>query len=792
MVKPSCRPARLSAVLSSYVGVLVVATDVPHCDELDPPQPTEPQGVVVYASETPVVDGAHEAAWNPVAAVAAEQLLAGDSVGLTSSLGMSWRAAWDAQFLYIVATVLDDRMVDGESPDAWNDDSVEVFLDGAPLVGRGDYGRHDYHLLLRPGAAEPGVGPSSARDLGGFRFRAARHLSYGYVVELAVPWQRLGMAPRPGARLGIDVQVNDDDDGGEADRKLATYAETDGAPHDLTLLRTLALGESPTPGAELPWIARGPATDTVVEPDVWNVAHPRAIDQTLEGEATATRASPAHFRAVADARALHVLAEVEDESLHVDSRLPWHDDSIELHVRGAHGTRRALHYVFRFGDSRVRAGVDGRADERGVRFSSWSADGSLHYELELPWRALGMRPRTGDVLGLDVHVNDDDDGGPRDRKAAAFAEVDEAWRDTSLLGSFVLVAGDEARFEALGDVAGGDVASFVQDVSASGEVVVGYSRGEAGDQAVRHAPGEGLVSLGGGPSRAYGVSPHGKLVSGSVAEPSYEAGQAGGLFRPGAPFAPLLGAIFYPGGPQMFEVVVPYVVLDDARARGTCIQYGAYGEALGCRADAPFSVEVPLGSEVFAADAAGNWAGTRYPPSRYTPPFRSAATLNGATLAYPGPVPCIIPHDCSAEARAFSEGAALVVGTSRVPRRDADPFAPHPVLVPAAFLHAQAEGVVRLDDYAGDDGSGAHAIDAAGRVIGGFGTDALGEHAVVWVDRRPALLAELFALAGGMLPDGFVLRDVRALSHDGRTFVGNGENAAGAPEGYRIVLPAAP
>jgi hypothetical protein len=63
---------------------------------------------------------------------------------------------------------------------------------------------------------------------------------------------------------------------------------------------------------------------------------------------------------------------------------------------------------------------------------------------------------------------------------------------------------------------------------------------------------------------------------------------------------------------------------------------------------------------------------------------------------------------------------------------------------------------------------------------------------VIWVERVPMLLADLLSASGGALPAGFQLRDVRAISADGRTFAGNGTNAAGAPEAYRVVLPQAP
>jgi hypothetical protein len=57
-----------------------------------------------------------------------------------------------------------------------------------------------------------------------------------------VPWALLGSTPAAGERIGIDVQVNDDDDGAGRDRKLATFAESDDAWSAPRHLGTLALG----------------------------------------------------------------------------------------------------------------------------------------------------------------------------------------------------------------------------------------------------------------------------------------------------------------------------------------------------------------------------------------------------------------------------------------------------------------------------------------------------------------------------------------------------------------------
>jgi hypothetical protein len=51
----------------------------------------------------------------------------------------------------------------------------------------------------------------------------------GYCVEVKFPWSTLGAKPSAGAKLGLDIQVNDNDAGGKRKSKLAWHATEDKA-----------------------------------------------------------------------------------------------------------------------------------------------------------------------------------------------------------------------------------------------------------------------------------------------------------------------------------------------------------------------------------------------------------------------------------------------------------------------------------------------------------------------------------------------------------------------------------
>jgi hypothetical protein len=150
----------------------------------------------------------------------------------------SWAVMHDSEFLYVLVMVEDDGQRLGDGPQFWQDDSLEVFLDG-------DYGRatsygddDDYHVIIP--LLEPGTTRSpNANNIAGF---VAGPTSSGTSLDLQFTTGP-GIGPdgiqRPrfeqdiyefrielesanievGSPFGFELQVNDDDDGGPRDSK---------------------------------------------------------------------------------------------------------------------------------------------------------------------------------------------------------------------------------------------------------------------------------------------------------------------------------------------------------------------------------------------------------------------------------------------------------------------------------------------------------------------------------------------------------------------------------------------
>jgi len=132
-------------------------------------------------------------------------------------LSASLRSAWDDNYLYF-AVVITDNMLIADSTNVWDDDSIEIALDGA-LDGR-CCGNDDHQYIIAIDGRLADLGtliPANTLPMS----LTVRQVASGYRVEMAIPLLNLTGAPvMSGTVMGINLALNDDDDGGRRDKRL--------------------------------------------------------------------------------------------------------------------------------------------------------------------------------------------------------------------------------------------------------------------------------------------------------------------------------------------------------------------------------------------------------------------------------------------------------------------------------------------------------------------------------------------------------------------------------------------
>ncbi len=167
------------------------------------------------------VDGVlNESVWGEVGTTETVAKLVG---GGTQNNTVTFGAMWDTTYLYIGVRVLDTQLFNdttntGTPPtNVWQDDSVEVYLDGNhnhatsyELTGGANGLGNDRQFTK--GYNDTALG-SKGSQTGVLHGWAAITGGGGYTVEIAIPWSNINVTGAAGLTIGFDVANNDDDNG---------------------------------------------------------------------------------------------------------------------------------------------------------------------------------------------------------------------------------------------------------------------------------------------------------------------------------------------------------------------------------------------------------------------------------------------------------------------------------------------------------------------------------------------------------------------------------------------------
>src|SRR5690606_8327620 len=181
---------------------------------------------IPLTDQAPVIDGQLDDIWltNAISVQLLTQLY--NPLDAENDLLPTAYVMWDAEHIYVFYDIIDDVLVTNESAEneRYKDDDVEFFLDPDNSKTPSAHDANDAQFSVRlddpvmTGAAADKY-PSTVFDM--------QRTDYGWTFEMAAKWRDVGHTPQMGDYIGIDFQVNDDDDGGERDHKASWFATED-------------------------------------------------------------------------------------------------------------------------------------------------------------------------------------------------------------------------------------------------------------------------------------------------------------------------------------------------------------------------------------------------------------------------------------------------------------------------------------------------------------------------------------------------------------------------------------
>lgn len=194
-----------------------------------------PATTVSFAASAPVIDGEVDEIWSQTRPLNINLSLMGefDDADLSGAVHL----LYDADYLYALYHVSDDTLTT-DSEYQWEDDSVELYLDGGNEKSSGSYDWNDEQYNFRYGDTEVW----SQRGYKSGVLFANTATDEGYRVEVAIPWKVLGIVAEAGTKIGFDAHINDDDDGDVRDAKVSAFAMIDDSWANPASFGTLELG----------------------------------------------------------------------------------------------------------------------------------------------------------------------------------------------------------------------------------------------------------------------------------------------------------------------------------------------------------------------------------------------------------------------------------------------------------------------------------------------------------------------------------------------------------------------
>ena len=327
----------------------------------------------------------------------------------------------------------DTAEAESENGQTWNDDSVEVFIDG----DNSNFGERDttgenpevvdtggqFVITLNNAYREAEAGnPGYGRDAAWYA--RADITDAGWDAEFRISLSAIGN-PKPGDVIGFTIAVNDDDSGGNRDRQVVWV----GSAHTESTYGNLVIGgkQLTAPKAPTPTIdgklddgeyAGAEAVLVNGATGVYNI--PSGDDSWEEGDHEYT------YWVTHDDDSIYVAVDVTDDQIFTDTAeagsedgQTWVDDSIEIFFdpddsndSGRGGGNFEGQYVFTANGARRDNEANNPTFGANADWFAATSETDKGYVIEFQVKKSALfDPTDGTTMGFNVALNDDDGNG---------------------------------------------------------------------------------------------------------------------------------------------------------------------------------------------------------------------------------------------------------------------------------------------------------------------------------------------------------------------------------------------
>ncbi|MHA6482780.1 glycoside hydrolase domain-containing protein [Paenibacillus sp. strain BS8-2] len=326
----------------------------------------------------------------------------------TTDIQSSASFSYNDEYLFAAVEVEDQHIVNAGAANPWDDDSVEIYVDGTGK--RGHYDDHTVRYVFRVNDDEVHVyrqtPKAEERVIYGYSTTAD-----GYSIEVAIPWSSLGISPIEDNIIGITAHVNDknvNDANAPAAGKLSltTSSSQDPETSEAWLPKRFAKEKKiyRLEGAHDTEIEIDGEINEAVWKTNWNIGY-QAFGQLLDsnnGGRLGLLWSPDYLYAAFD---------VADSYIRSTTTNPvWADSSVELFVDSnfVQGTRDSgtHQYTIRVDDpvTYYNGAANASLTQGIIQQSTRTADG-YQVEMAIPWTTIGITAEAGKRIGATAHIN---------------------------------------------------------------------------------------------------------------------------------------------------------------------------------------------------------------------------------------------------------------------------------------------------------------------------------------------------------------------------------------------------